>query len=306
MAIEPTQSIWKDGKLIPWQDAQVHVLSHALHYGTSVFEGIRCYKTSEGRAIFRLDDHIRRLLDSAKIYRFAVPFSQQELIAACREVIVDNDLESAYIRPLVYHGFGSLAVLPPAEMTPEVIIAAIRWGAYLGEEGLRNGIDVCVSSWSRMTSATHPVLSKAGGHYLNSQLIASDAHRNGFDEAIVVNNGLISEGSAENIFIVHDGVLHTPPLSAAILGGITRDSVMTLAREMGMEVREQALPRDLLYISDEIFLTGTAAEITPVRSVDHLPVGSGKPGPVTQSLQSAFFGLFDGSTEDRWNWLDQV
>ena len=306
LAIEPTQSIWKDGKLIPWQDAQVHVLSHALHYGTSVFEGIRCYKTLEGRAIFRLDDHIRRLLDSAKIYRFPVPFSQQELTAACRDVIVDNDLESAYIRPLVYHGYGSLAVLPSAEMTPEVIVAAIRWGAYLGEEGLRNGIDVCVSSWNRMTSATHPVLSKAGGHYLNSQLIASDAHRNGFDEAIVVNNGLISEGSAENIFIVRDGVLHTPPLSAAILGGITRDSVMTLAREMGMEVREQALPRDLLYISDEIFLTGTAAEITPVRSVDHLPVGSGKPGPVTQSLQSAFFGLFDGSTEDRWNWLDQV
>ena len=288
MAIEPTKSIWKDGKLIAWQDAQVHVLAHAMHYGTSVFEGIRCYKTTDGRAIFRLEAHIKRLFESAKIYRFSVNHDEQELLEACRLVIVENQLESAYIRPLIYYGFGTLAVLPPEEMTAEVIIAAIRWGAYLGEEGLKNGIDVCVSSWSRMTSASNPVLSKAGGHYLNSQLVASDARRNGYAEAIVVNNGLISEGSAENIFIVRDGVIFTPPLAAAILGGITRDSVMVLARELGFEIREQSLPRDLLYVSDEIFLTGTAAEITPVRSVDQLPVGNGKPGPITQALQSAF------------------
>ncbi len=306
LAIEPTKSIWKDGKLIAWQDAQVHVLAHAMHYGTSVFEGIRCYKTTDGRAIFRLEAHIKRLFDSAKIYRFSINHDEQELLEACRLVIVENQLESAYIRPLIYYGFGTLAVLPPEEMTAEVIIAAIRWGAYLGEEGLKNGIDVCVSSWSRMTSATNPVLSKAGGHYLNSQLVASDARRNGYAEAIVVNNGLISEGSAENIFIVRDGVIFTPPLAAAILGGITRDSVMVLARELGFEIREQSLPRDLLYVSDEIFLTGTAAEITPVRSVDQLPVGNGKPGPITKALQSAFFGLFDGSTQDQWNWLDRL
>ena len=306
MANEPTKSIWKDGKLIAWQDAQVHVLAHAMHYGTSVFEGIRCYKTTDGRAIFRLEAHIKRLFDSAKIYRFSINHDEQELLEACRLVIVENQLESAYIRPLIYYGLGTLAVLPPEEMTAEGIIAAIRWGAYLGEEGLKNGIDVCVSSWSRMTSATNPVLSKAGGHYLNSQLVASDARRNGYAEAIVVNNGLISEGSAENIFIVRDGVIFTPPLAAAILAGITRDSVMVLAREMGFEIREQSLPRDLLYVSDEIFLTGTAAEITPVRSVDQLPVGNGKPGPITKSLQSAFFGLFDGSTQDQWNWLDRL
>ncbi len=306
MAIEPTKSIWKNGELIPWQDAKVHVLAHALHYGSSVFEGIRCYKTNKGRAIFRLEEHIQRLLDSAKIYRFPVTYSKEEICRACHLIIEDNELQSAYIRPLVYNGLGSLAVLPPPEMNCEVIIAAMQWGAYLGEEGIKNGIDVCVSSWSRMTSASNPVLSKAGGHYLNSQLVASEAHRNGFAEGIVVNNGLISEGSAENIFIVRNGAIYTPPLSAAILGGITRDTVITLATEIGLEVKEQALPRDLLYVSDEIFLTGTAAEITPVRSVDRLPVANGKPGPITKTLQDAFFGLFDGSTNDKWNWLDPV
>ena len=306
MAIESTKSIWKDGKLIPWEEATVHVLAHAMHYGTSVFEGIRCYKTNTGRAIFRLEAHIKRLIDSAKIYRFPVSFDEQELAQACRDVITDNELESAYIRPLIYHGFGTLAVLPPADAATEVIIAAVKFGAYLGEDGLKNGIDVCVSTWGRMTSASNPVLSKAGGHYLNSQLVASDARRNGYTEAIVVNNGLISEGSAENIFIVRDGVIYTPPLAAAILGGITRDSVIQIAKTQGLEVREQALPRDLLYLADEIFLTGTAAEITPVRSVDDIPVGTGKPGPITQSLQASFFGLFDGSTPDQWGWLDSL
>lgn len=306
MAIEPAKYIWMNGRMVAWDEAQVHVLAHALHYGTSVFEGMRCYETPHGRVIFRLDSHIRRLVESARIYRIPFPFSADELKQACCQVIRDNDLRSAYIRPLIFQGYGSLAVLPPEDMVADVAIAAIKWGAYLGEEGLKNGIDVYVSSWNRMTSATNPILSKAGGHYLNSQLIAADARRNGYAEGIVVNDGLISEGSAENVFIVRDGVIHTPPLSCGILGGITRDAVMALARDMGYEVAETVLPRDLLYIADEIFLTGTAAEITPVRSVDRLEVGEGRPGPVTRALQEAFFGLFKGTTPDTRGWLDPV
>ena len=295
-----------NGRLIPWQEATVHVMGHVLHYGTSVFEGMRCYQTGSGPAIFRLDAHIRRLVESAKIYRFKYDYTATELQQACRDVIRDNELESAYIRPLIYYGLGSLAVLPPDDMVADVMVAAMKWGAYLGDEGLKNGIDVCVSTWQRMTSATNPILSKAGGHYLNSQLVAADARRHGYAEAIVVNNGMISEGSAENVFLVRDGVILTPPLASSILGGITRDSAMILARELGYEVREQSLPRDLLYICDEMFLTGTAAEITPVRSIDQLPVGDGIPGPITKSIQAAFFGLFDGGTDDKWNWLDYV
>ncbi len=312
MAIKPTKSIWVNGHLVPWQSANVHVLAHALHYGTSVFEGIRCYEigqggAKEGRAIFRLEAHIRRLWDSAKLYRFPTPYSMDEIKQACHDVIIDNDLKSAYIRPLIFRGFGSLAVNPPDDVSTDVVVAAIQWGSYLGEDGLRNGIDVCVSSWHRLTSASNPVLAKAGGHYLNSQLIADDARRNGYAEAIVVStDGMISEGSAENIFMVRDGVVYTPPLSASILGGITRDSVMTLARWLGYEIREQLLPRDMLYIADEIFLTGTAAEITPVRSVDRMPVGEGRPGPITLAIQGAFFGLFNSTTEDRWHWLERV
>ena len=299
--------IWMNGEMIAWENATVHVMAHALHYGSSVFEGIRCYDTPHGRCIFRLGAHIKRLFDSAKLYRYPIPFSQEEIVQGCCDSITANDLAEAYIRPLVFLGAGSLGVVPHPDIKTDVIIASFKWGAYLGEEGMTKGIDVCVSSWSRTTSASLPVLSKAGGHYLNAQLIGGEARRNGFAEGIsVTDRGTVSEGSAENLFVVRDGKIFTPPLAAAILNGITRDSVVTLARDMGYEVIEQDIPRDLLYVSDEVFLTGTAAEVTPVRSVDGIEVGSGSRGPITEALQSAFFGLFKGTTEDKWGWLDSV
>jgi branched-chain amino acid aminotransferase len=299
--------IWMNGKMIPWEDATVHVMAHALHYGSSVFEGIRCYETPDGPCIFRLRSHIKRLLDSAKLYRFPVPFSLEEIEQACRDSITYNSLSSAYIRPLLFIGAGSLGVVPAPDAPVDLIVASMKWGAYLGEEGMTEGIDVCVSSWTRTTSAALPVLSKAGGHYLNAQLIGGEARRNGFVEGIsVTDRGTVSEGSAENLFVVRDGKIFTPPLSAAILGGITRDAVMTLATKLGYSITEMEIPRELLYISDEVFLTGTAAEVTPVRSVDRIEVGSGSRGPVTKILQDAFFGLFDGTTKDEWGWLDPV
>ncbi len=299
--------IWMNGKMIPWENATVHVMAHALHYGSSVFEGIRCYETPQGRCIFRLSAHIRRFFDSAKLYRYPIPFSRQEIEQACRDSIVENELKSAYIRPLAFLGAGSLGVVPNPDVPTDVIIAAMEFGTYLGEEGLTNGIDVCISSWSRTTSAALPVLSKAGGHYLNAQLIGGEARRNGFAEGISVTaRGTVSEGSAENIFVVRDGKIFTPPLSAAILNGITRDTAMTLARKLGYEVIEQEIPRELLYVADELFFTGTAAEVTPIRSVDGIEIGCGSRGTITEAVQSSFFGLFDGSTKDEWGWLDSV
>lgn len=307
MGFEPTKKIWMNGQLVDWESATVHVMAHALHYGTSVFEGVRSYETPQGPQIFRLESHTRRLLDSAKLYRIPVKYTADELNEACKSVIRENGLSSAYIRPIIFRGMGTLAVLPGDDVPVEVVVGAIKWGAYLGEEGIKEGIDCCVSSWKRMSSASNPILSKAGGHYLNSQLIADDARRGGYTEAIVVNaDGTISEGSAENIFFVRDGKLMTPPLSASILNGITRDSVMQIAKSMDIEVTECSIPRDLLYLADEIFLTGTAAEVTPVRSVDGLPVGEGKPGPMTKSIQDKFFGLFTGQTADQWGWLTSV
>lgn len=302
-----SKSIWMNGQLIPWENANVHVMSHALHYGSSIFEGIRCYKTQDGRAIFRLGAHMKRFCESARMYRIPLDHSQEELMQGCRDTIADNDLTNAYIRPLTFYGAGSLGVVPNENVPVETIILAIEWGAYLGEEGLKNGIDVCVSSWSRTNSSSIPVLAKAGGHYLNAMLIGGEARRHGYVEGISVSDkGMISEGSAENVFLIRDQVIYTPPLAAAILGGITRDSVMTLAKSMGLEVVEQALPRELMYTADEMFLTGTAAEVTPVRSVDGITIGGGSRGPITEKLQSAFFGLFDGSTKDDWGWLDPV
>ena len=299
--------IWMNGKMIPWESATVHVMSHALHYGSSVFEGIRCYDTPGGRCIFRLGAHIKRLFDSAKLYRYKIPFSQSDIERGCCESIVENELKSAYIRPLVFLGAGSLGVVPNDDVPTDVIIGAMEWGSYLGEEGLKNGIDVCVSSWTRTTSAALPILSKAGGHYLNAQLIGGEARRLGFAEGISVTaRGTVSEGSAENIFVIRDGKIYTPPLAAAILNGITRDSAITLAKHLGYEVIEREIPRELLYVSDELFFTGTAAEVTPVRSVDGIEIGSGSRGPITEAIQSAFFGLFDGSTKDEWGWLDSV
>ena len=305
--MKTSKFIWSNGEMIPWENATVHVMAHALHYGSSVFEGIRCYGTPAGPAIFRLDAHVRRLYDSAKLYRIEVPFSQAELSQACKDSISKNGLKSAYIRPLIFRGAGSLGVVPNGDVPVDVIVAAIEWGAYLGEESMTKGIDCCVSSWTRTNSASIPVLAKAGGHYLNAQLIGGEARRNGFDEGISVTaNGTISEGSAENIFLIRDGKVFTPPLSVAILGGITRDSAITLARDLGYEVVEEHLPRELMYVADEMFMTGTAAEITPVRSVDRIEIGSGSRGPITEAIQAAFFGLFDGTTQDKRNWLERV
>lgn len=299
--------IWMNGEMIPWEKATVHVMSHALHYGSSVFEGLRCYETPDGPVIFRLDAHTRRLYDSAKLYRYEIPFTADEIEKACVETIRQNELTNAYIRPLVFLGAGSLGVVPSQDVPVEVMVAAIEWGAYLGEDGMNNGIDVCVSSWTRTTGAALPVLAKAGGHYLNAQLIGGEARRHGYVEGISVSaSGTVSEGSAENLFIVRDGEIFTPPLAASILNGITRDSILILARELGYKVTEIDLPRELLYIADEVFLTGTAAEVTPVRSVDQIEVGNGSRGPITEELQSAFFGLFDGRTKDQWNWLAKV
>jgi branched-chain amino acid aminotransferase len=308
MPIPATQFIWFNGKLVPWEKATVHVLTHALHYGSSVFEGIRAYETPRGVAIFRLRDHTQRLLDSAKIYRIPLPWSAEQINDACREVVAINGLtRGAYIRPVVFRGYGEIGVTPKNDPPTEVAIAAWEWGKYLGSESEEAGVDACVSSWQRVAPNTLPALAKAGGNYLSSQLIGAEARRLGFAEGIGLStDGTISEGSGENIFVVKDGVLLTPALAHSVLGGITRDTVIRLARERGIEVRECAIPRELLYIADEAFFTGTAAEITPIRSVDRLPVGNGKRGPITEALQIAFFGLFSGATPDKWGWLDYV
>ncbi len=299
--------IWFNGELIPWADAKVHVMAHALHYGSSVFEGIRCYLTPDGPAIFRLADHVERLFGSAAIYRIEIPYTPEEIVRGCRAAILENGLGSAYLRPLVMRGVGGVGVCPAPGSPVEVMIAAMELGAYLGEEGMAQGIDTCVSTWQRPAPNTFPTAAKAGGNYLNSQLVAMEARRNGYAEGIALSpDGTLSEGSGENLFIVRNGVLFTPPAAASILVGITRDTVFQLAAELGVSVVEQPLPRELLYLADEVFLTGTAAEITPVRSVDRHPVGSGTRGPVTAALQEKFFGLFDGRTIDRWGWLDYL
>ncbi|HEU4328399.1 MAG TPA: branched-chain amino acid transaminase [Roseiflexaceae bacterium] len=304
--INPTKYIWFNGELVPWEKATVHVMTHALHYGSSVFEGVRCYNTPKGPAIFRLTPHTRRLFDSAKIYRMEIPYTAEQINEACRAVIRDNGLKSAYLRPLVWRGYGEIGVYPMGNPV-EVMVAAIEWGAYLGADALENGADVIVSSWNRVAPNTLPAMSKAGGNYLSSQLIVMEARRLGFSEGIALDtNGQLSEGSGENLFVIRDGVIYTPPITAALLPGITRDAAITLARHHGYEVREQNLPREVLYLADEIFFTGTAAEISPVRSVDGISVGIGKRGPITTTIQKAFFGLFSGETEDRWGWLEYV
>lgn len=298
--------IWFSGKFVDWKEATVHVMSHALHYGSSVFEGVRCYKTPEGPAIFRLKDHTRRLFDSAKICRMEIPFTQEQINQACVDVIKVNGLESAYLRPIVFRGYGQLGV-DPRGCPIEVAIGALNWGKYLGEEAINVGVDVQVSSWSRMAPNTLPALAKAGANYLNSQLIKLEAIRNGFVEGIALDvNGYVSEGSGENIFLVRDGVLYTPPLTASILPGISRDSVMVFAREMGIEVREMMIPREMLYVADEVFFTGSAAEISPIKSIDRVPIGSGKRGPITARLQERFFAYVNGECEDCYGWRTVV
>jgi branched-chain amino acid aminotransferase len=308
MPVKTSPYIWHDGKLVPWEQATVHVLSHALHYGSSVFEGLRVYKTPDGPIGFRLTDHIRRLFNSAKIHRIKIPYSLATLIGACKDVIRENKLfEGAYLRPIVYRGYGEMGVAGNIDEPARCSIAAWQWGSYLGEGGLEKGVDVCVSSWQRVAPNTVPALAKAGGNYLSSALVTLEARRLGFAEGIALNTaGFVSEGAGENLFVVQDGKVYTPPIAASILCGLTRDTVIKLAGTMGLEVIEQDIPRELLYIADEVFLTGSAAEVTPVRSVDKISVGAGKRGPITEKIQRKFFGLFDGSTADEWGWLEPM
>lgn len=299
--------IWFNGELRDYRDCTVHIASHALHYGSSVFEGIRAYETPEGTQIMRGMDHLKRLKYSADVYRIPVPFSLEELHAACRETVRDSGLASAYIRPLVSRGNCGLGVMPKNMNIVDVAIMVSPWGAYLGEEGLRNGIKACITSWNRLAPNTMPPGVKAGGNYLSSQLIGLEARDRGFEEGIGLGrDGLLSEGAGENIFIVQKGRLMTPPASASILSGITRDSIITLAADAGLVTQETTISREQLYAADEIFMTGTAAEVTPVRQVDHMTIGNGGCGPVTRKLQDAFFGLFNGQTEDKWGWLEPV
>ena len=294
--------IWHNGEIKRWAEATTHVMSHALHYGSSVFEGIRCYETPNGPAIFRLADHNRRLFASAKIYDMQVPYTLEQINAACHEVIRRNNLTKAYLRPFAYRGLGGFGL--SADTPIDVSVASWFMGPYLGEGVLEQGIDACVSSWQRFAPNTIPAGAKAGGNYLSGQLIAREARRLGFGEGIALaSTGLLSEGAGENLFLVFDGALHTTPVSAALLNGITRNTIITLARDAGLTVVERDLPREYLYLCDELFMCGTAAEITPIRSVDGKQVGAGKPGPVTRQIQDLFFGLFEGRTPDTHGWL---
>ena len=297
--------IWHNGEIKRWQDATVHVMAHGLHYGSSVFEGIRCYETSKGHAIFRLTEHNKRLFNSARIYEMPIPYTLEQLNQACRDVIKANDLGQCYLRPIAYRDLGGFGL--SADCPTSVAVAAFTWGAYLGEEALEKGVDACVSSWNRIAPNTTPSAAKAGGNYLSGQLIAREARRLGFGEGIALaSTGLLSEGAGENLFLVFDGALHTTPVSAALLNGITRNTIMTLARDAGIPVVEREIPREYLYLCDELFMCGTAAEITPIRSVDGRAVGTGKPGDVTRRIQQLFFGLFDGTTPDKYGWLEPL
>ena len=300
--LKPTEKIWHNGRFIAWDDAKIHVLSHVTSYGSSVFEGIRCYATSTGPAIFRVRDHIRRLLDSAKLYRLEVKYEADQQAEAMAELVRINRMESWYVRPIVLRGYGDVGVLP--NNPTETYIACWEWGKYLGEEALAKGVDVCVSSWTRIAPNTLPALAKAGANYMNSQLIRMEAQVNGYDEGIALDQaGYVSEGSGENIFVVRDGKILTPPLGASVLPGITRDTVIQLAESLGIPLVETLVPREMLYIADEVFFSGTAAEITPIRSVDRIEVGKGARGPITEKLQKAFFGIVDGKAPDTFGWL---
>jgi branched-chain amino acid aminotransferase len=301
-----SDKVWYNGELVDWDAANVHVLSHVVHYGSSVFEGIRCYNTEKGPAVFRLKEHVDRLFDSAKIYRMEIPYSREEICEAILETIRMNGLNACYIRPVVFRGYGSLGV-DPMTCPVETVIAVWEWGQYLGDEALKKGVSVCTSSWNRVAPNTLPFLAKAGGNYLNSQLVRMEANANGYDEGIVLGtDGLVSEGSGENIFVIRDGKVYTPASHYAILSGITRDTAITLARAAGISVEERGIPREFLYIADEVFFTGTAAEITPIRQIDKIQIGAGERGPVTEKLQQLFFDILYARVEDRYNWLSFV
>ena len=303
MSYEEVQKVWMNGRLVDFADAKIHAFSHVFHYGSAMFEGTRVYDTRNGPAAFRLDDHIERLYHSCKVYRMEIPYTPEEFRDAIFETVRANGFGACYIRPVVYRGLGALGV-NPFKSPVDVVIAVWHWGQYLGEDAVQNGVDVCVSSWNRMAPNTFPAMAKATGNYLNSMLIKMEARVNGYTEGIALDNaGRISEGSGENIFLVYHGRILTPPLAGTILPGITRESVIVLAKDAGYEVVEQQIAREMLYIADEVFFTGTAAEITPVRSVDRIPVGTGARGPVTERLQKDFFALLEGEAEDRYGWL---
>ena len=301
-----THRIWRDGQLVAWEDATIHVMSHVVHYGSSVFEGIRCYATPKGPAVFRLRDHMRRLLDSCKIYRFAIDYSVDDLIQATVDLVAANELEACYLRPVVARTGEQMGVFAP-NAAIETFIIAWKMGAYLGHDALASGVDVRVSSWRRAAPDTFPALAKAGGNYLNSQLSKLEARQDDYVEGIMLDSfGYVSEGSGENLFLVRDNILYTSPLASGILNGVTRDSVKQIAQDLGFEVREQVLPREMRYIADELFFTGTAAEITPIRSVDRIVVGEGKPGPVTLAVQDRYLGIATGKYPDQYGWLTAV
>jgi branched-chain amino acid aminotransferase len=305
MPVKPTEKIWHNGKLIDWDDARIHVMSHVVNYGSSVFEGVRCYELPTGPAIFRAHEHMQRLLDSAKVYRIPVEYTRQQLVDAMVETIAANGVWPCYVRPLIIRGYGEIGVNPIGIPT-ECYVANFSWGKYLG--GAEDtGVDVCVSSWTRLAPNTLPSMAKAGANYMNSQLIKMEAVLNGYAEGIALDvNGCVSEGSGENIFLVRNGKMHTPPLGNSVLAGITRDSVLRIAQDLNITVVEQVIPREFLYIADEVFFTGTAAEVTPIRSVDKISVGDGSVGPVTKAIRKELFSIFDGSKPDRYNWFTPV
>ena len=306
MAFPGTGKIWMNGSLVDWKDAKIHVASHVVHYGSAVFEGARCYETPRGPACFRLDAHMRRLFDSARIYRMEPPFDQQALTDAVIDLIKVNQFKACYIRPLVYRGYDSLGV-DPTSCPIDVSIMLWEWGAYFTPEALEQGMDVKVSTWARNAPNTTPAMAKSVANYANAQLIKMEAKTEGYLEGIALDtSGNVSEASGANIFLIRDGIIFTPPMGNSVLWGITRDSVITLAKDMGFEVREQTIPRELLYIADEVFFCCTAAEVTPIRSVDHVKVGRGRRGPITQALQERFYQVVTGQTEDKWGWLQYV
>ena len=305
MAIQKTEKIWHNGKLIPWDDAQLHVMSHVVNYGSSVFEGIRCYALPKGPAIFRANEHMQRLLDSSKIYRIDVDYTRDELVAGMVDLVKTNGVSPCYIRPIVLRGYGEAGVNPFNSPT-EVYICNYPWGKYLGTDA-GQGVDVCVSSWTRIAHNTLPAIAKSGANYMNSQLIKMEAILNGYVEGIALDaNGYVSEGSGENIFLVRNGTLQTAPLGNSVLPGITRDSVLRIAGELGIPVVEQGIPREMLYIAEEAFFSGTAAEITPIRSVDKISVGKGVMGPITRAIQKEFYAIVRGEKDDRFGWLTPV
>ncbi len=303
MAVKHFEKVWHNGEFIPWSEATIHVASHVVSYASCLFEGIRCYDTPQGPSIFRLREHTDRLVNSCKIYRMELQFTRDQLAQAMVELVRVNNVKHCYLRPVIFRGFGEVGV-SPLKNPIEIYLLAWEWGKYLGEEALRQGVDVCVSSWQRIAPNTLPAIAKSAANYMNAQLVKMEALTNGYVEGISLDaSGHVSEGSGENLFLVREGKIFTPPLSSSILPGITRDSVITLAQELGYTVIEQAISREMLYIADEVFFTGTAAEITPIRSVDRIVVGKGRPGPLTLSLQERFLSIVQGQAEDKYGWL---